>query len=324
MRVVVVEAVAEHRVREGSARGGNVCAIADHRRLRIPPKLRHGRAAFGRDAERARSESAAERVEHVELGRLDHFGRDRRRTRATSQKLAMRSAAVVMMSSSYRPFGVRARERVADLVRPAPVGHERPVELDHDLATLVDAPAPHRDDADARVRLRLAHGHDLALCPQRVADEHRLGQLDVAPAEIGGRVLAGVGHGEADDERERERAVHERLTELRPLRVRHVEVDLVRVQRQAGEPDVVRVRDRAAEAAAEHVTDIEVLVEPAAPLLRRLDCISWHRQGSFPRARAPVAHALPRAGRSSRRRGQSRLLPRALHARRPRPRGVLS
>ena len=95
VRVVVVEAVAEHRVREGCARSRNVRAVPDHRRLRIPSQLRHGRAAFGRDAERARSEPAAERVEHVELRRLDHVGRDVV-VRERRREVAMRSAAVVM------------------------------------------------------------------------------------------------------------------------------------------------------------------------------------------------------------------------------------
>src|SRR5207248_2711607 len=84
-----------------------------------------------------------------------------------------------------------------------------------------------------------------------------------------GGVLGRVRNGKAGDERERERAVHERLPELRPLGVGDVEVDRVRVHRQAREPDVVRVRDRAAETAAVHVSDREVLVEAAFPLLRR-------------------------------------------------------
>src|SRR5205823_9563117 len=76
--------------------------------------------------------------------------------------------------------------------------------------------------------------------------------------------------GHPGDEREREGAVHERLAELRALGVRRVEVDLVRVQRQAREPDVVHLGDGAAEAALEDVTDGEVLVEPPPPVLRRL------------------------------------------------------
>ena len=76
VRVVVVEAVAEHRVRERGVRAPGCRAVADHRRLRISSQLGHGRAAFGRDAEPVRGEAAAERVEHVELRRLDHVGRD--------------------------------------------------------------------------------------------------------------------------------------------------------------------------------------------------------------------------------------------------------
>src|SRR5256885_13015428 len=36
----------------------------------------------------------------------------------------------------------------------------RPLELDHDLAPLVDPPAAHRDDPHARVRLRLTQLED--------------------------------------------------------------------------------------------------------------------------------------------------------------------
>src|SRR4029453_3855077 len=78
-------------------------------------------------------------------------------------------------------------------------------------------------------------------------------------------------HGHARDQRERERAVDEDLAELRALRVWAVEVDRVRVVRQAGEEQVVVLADRPAEPAAEGVTRLEVLVEAAFPdLLRRL------------------------------------------------------
>src|SRR4029077_16575238 len=56
------------------------------------------------------------------------------------------------------------------------------------------------------------------------------------------------------------------------------EVDLVRVQRQTGEPDVVGLRDGAAEPAPEHVADREVLVEPPTPVLRRGLAAGCHRQ----------------------------------------------
>src|SRR5579859_4685850 len=185
---------------------------------------------------------------------------------------ASRSAAVM----SHRPFRVGSWKCVLHLGGVSLVDHERPLELDHDLAALVEPPAAHRNDADARVRLRLAQLGDLALGPERVADEDGLRQLDVRPGEVGSGVLGRVRNGQPRYERERERAVHERLAELRPLGVWDVEVNRVRVHRQAREPDVVRVGDRAAETAAVDVADGEVLVETALPFLGCGHCpASW-------------------------------------------------
>ena len=76
VRVVEVEAVAEHRVREGGVRGGQRGVEADHRRLGLAAELRHRRAALGGDAEAVRGEAAADDVEHVQLRRLDDRRRD--------------------------------------------------------------------------------------------------------------------------------------------------------------------------------------------------------------------------------------------------------
>src|SRR5579862_2252366 len=137
---------------------------------------------------------------------------------------------------SVGPGRVGAGKAVGDLGSAAPVDHEGPPELDHDLAPLVDAPCPHADDPDARPRLRRALVEHLALRPQRVAFVDRVGQADVAPREVRGRVLAGVGDAHAGDQRERQRAVDERTAEARAGREHLVEVDLVRVERQQREP----------------------------------------------------------------------------------------
>ena len=50
--------------------------------------------------------------------------------------------------------------------------------------------------------------------------------------------------------------------------VRDVEVHLVRVHRQQGHPDVVRLGDGSPQTAPIDVADVDVLVEPTAPLLR--------------------------------------------------------
>ena len=75
------------------------------------------------------------------------------------------------------------------------------------------------------------------------------------------------------------------LTSGRPKRVRSaygvVEVHLVRVHRQTGEPDVVGFRDRPPEAAPEDVSGLEVLVEAAAPELRGRGLLGWHASAPF-------------------------------------------
>ena len=76
VRVVVVEAVAEHRVRECSRGRRQRTVVADHRGLWLPAELGHRRPSLGGDAERARCEAAAKRVEDVELGGLDDGLRD--------------------------------------------------------------------------------------------------------------------------------------------------------------------------------------------------------------------------------------------------------
>ena len=83
-------------------------------------------------------------------------------------------------------------------------------------------------------------------------------QRDLLPAEVRDGVLGGVLHAQPVHEREREEAVHERLAELRLRRVLGVEVDLVRVVRDAREPEVVGVQHRAPDLRAVAVPRVEV------------------------------------------------------------------
>ena len=53
---------------------GSACGKPDHRRLRLAAELGHRGAALGGDPERVRGEAAPDRVEQVELRRLDHVG----------------------------------------------------------------------------------------------------------------------------------------------------------------------------------------------------------------------------------------------------------
>ena len=76
VRVVEVEPVAEHGVREGGIRGGKTAVVADDRGLRLAALLGHGGSALRRHAERVRRQAAAERVEQMELGSLANLRRD--------------------------------------------------------------------------------------------------------------------------------------------------------------------------------------------------------------------------------------------------------
>jgi hypothetical protein len=71
MGVVEVETVAEHRVGEGGVRRRQPGLQPDHRCLGLAAEPGHRRAALGGDAQAVRGEAAADRVEHVQLGRLD-------------------------------------------------------------------------------------------------------------------------------------------------------------------------------------------------------------------------------------------------------------
>ena len=67
VRVVEVEPVAEHRVRERAVERGEPGVVPDHGRLRLAADLRHGRPALAGDAGGVRGQAAAERVQQVQL-----------------------------------------------------------------------------------------------------------------------------------------------------------------------------------------------------------------------------------------------------------------
>ena len=128
VRVVEVEPVAEHPVRECRVRRGQ---RAVERRSPSPGarrRARPSRAALRGDAEGAmlRSRSRARRGSGASRARRRPRGRRRGRGVAHS---AIFSAAVIR-----RSIPCRARERGRGLGRTAPIDHEGPPELDHDLA----------------------------------------------------------------------------------------------------------------------------------------------------------------------------------------------
>ena len=113
VRVVEVERVAEHRVRERGVGGGHAVSEADHRRLASPPSSATAERPAVADAERVRGEPAAERVEQVELGGLDDLRGDVVVRRARGER-GERCAAVAIgpplrRSSPCRCPGTRRR-----------------------------------------------------------------------------------------------------------------------------------------------------------------------------------------------------------------------
>ena len=106
VRVVEVEAVAEHRVRERGVRRRAAARRARSRSPGLAAELRHRRAALVADADRVRGEPAAERVEHVELRVLDHL----RGTSSRSSDVAKRGDRLGC-GHSHRPVVVGAGER---------------------------------------------------------------------------------------------------------------------------------------------------------------------------------------------------------------------
>src|SRR5712692_10491765 len=142
--------------------------------------------------------------------------------------------------------------------------HDAARVLEHHRAVVLDAQGPEFDDAPLRLGLRLALVHDLALGVDGLALEQRVGQLDLVPAQ-GEAVFARIRHAETGHNRNRQRRVHERPPELGLRRVVLIEMDLVGVVGQQGEPDVVGLGNRPPNPAAVDVADLEVLVKPALP-----------------------------------------------------------
>src|SRR5262249_56784500 len=113
------------------------------------------------------------------------------------------------------------------------------------------------DDAPLRPRPRLALVHDLGLRVDRVAVEDGLGELDLLEAEVADRrPERRLADGEPDADAEREETVHERLAELRLGGGMEVDVERLRVHRQAREEDVVGLGDRAAGLVTERLADL--------------------------------------------------------------------
>ena len=103
---------------------------------------------------------------------------------------------------------------------------------------------------------------------ERIACKERVRQLDLIPAE-GEPVLAHIRHAQSGDDGQGEGAVDQALSKLGALAVFVVEMNLVGVVGQQGEPDIVRLGHGPSETALIDVPDLEILEVPPFP--SRLD-----------------------------------------------------
>src|SRR5207245_2793955 len=171
----------------------------------------------------------------------------------------MRRATVDSMIR-WVSFGASAMPRLPPLA-----DHEDPVELDDRLASLVETACPDPDESEAGPAAGFADLGDPGLRVQRVPVEDRAGEADVLQADLEAVPARRVDE-EARCNRDGQESVHdppaeERFPGERPAGVVLVEVNLVRVPGQQGEPHIVRLRDGAPDLAAHLGPDPEVLEE---------------------------------------------------------------
>src|SRR5438445_942599 len=171
----------------------------------------------------------------------------------------MRRATVDSMIR-WVSFGASAMPRLPPLA-----DHEDPVELDDRLASLVEPACPDPDESEAGPAAGFADLCNSGLRVQRVPVEDRAGEPDILQAD-----LEPVPARRVDEEPRRDRdgqeSVHdppaeERFPGERPAGVVLVEVNLVPVPGQQGEPHIVRLRDGPSDLAAHLGSDPEVLEE---------------------------------------------------------------
>src|SRR5947207_2731358 len=163
----------------------------------------------------------------------------------------------VVTSSRWASFGAKSTPGLP----PFP-DHEDPVELDDNLPSFVEAPRPDPDKSEARATPGLPDLRDLGVRVDRVPVEDGAGKPDVLEPDLEA-VPARPVDDQARRDRDRQEAVHdpppeERFPGKHPARVVLVEMDLVRVPRQEGEPHVVRLRHRASHLSVDLGPDLEV------------------------------------------------------------------
>ena len=133
------------------------------------------------------------------------------------------------------------------------------------ISVLIQTPSFHTDDAHLGSRRRLSCLQAQALGVDRVPDIDRVGELDVGPTQIGHGVLTHVDHRQAENQGHGEPRVHDdapfgdgvALGEI------GVEVVLVGIAGQQGEPRGIRFGDRPTEGVLVRGADLEVFEEAA-------------------------------------------------------------
>src|SRR5256712_13507282 len=171
----------------------------------------------------------------------------------------MRRATVESMIR-WVSFGSSAMPRLPPLA-----DHEYAVEFDDGFASLVETACPDRDESEAGPAAGFADLGDPGLRVQRVPVEDRAGEADVLQADLDPVPARRVDE-EARCNRDGQEPVHdppaeERFPGERPAGVVLVEVNLVPVPGQQGEPHIVRLGDGPSDPAAHLGPHPEVLEE---------------------------------------------------------------
>src|SRR5262249_55317405 len=136
--------------------------------------------------------------------------------------------------------------------------------VDDDFSLLLYAARTHFNDAPLRLRLGFALFQNLRFRVQCVAREQRIRQFDFIPSESKS-VFAYVRHAHACNNREREGAVDQTFSELGAFGVFVIEVNLVGIICQEGEPNIVIFRYGSSEPAAVNIPYLEVFEIAALP-----------------------------------------------------------
>src|SRR6185295_102788 len=131
--------------------------------------------------------------------------------------------------------GMNSKERMGSHLRSL-AHHRLPLAFGYHLTSLVEGLVQELDDARVGPRLGFPFAHHLRREVERIAVEHRLGELDIGHAEVAHRGAdGGIADRDADHDAQREERVHQRLAPLALGSKVVIDVQRLRVVREAGE-----------------------------------------------------------------------------------------